>query len=114
MIKRRQLPVVTITAADLDATDASLKKQGFTKWKMTSDDNGVVFSGTSFDGSTTRFASYSKSVFQERHISRTNGRVSPEDRKKEAKRLRKTGMTQAQIAERLGCAQKTISNDLRN
>lgn len=52
------------------------------------------------------------SGFQEQTLS-VCAVLSVEDRKIEAKRLKKEGMSQAAIGERLGVSQKTISNDLK-
>ncbi|WP_036240923.1 helix-turn-helix domain-containing protein [Mesorhizobium sp. STM 4661] len=51
------------------------------------------------------------SGFQEQTVSFCDV-LSVKDRRVEAKRLRKEGMRQTVIAERLGVSQKTISNDL--
>lgn len=52
------------------------------------------------------------SGFQEQTLS-VCAVLSLNDRRIEAKRLKKEGMSQAAIGERLGVSQKTISNDLK-
>lgn len=50
--------------------------------------------------------------YQEQRLTSFDG--STEDRKLAAKQLRRQGLSQAAIADRLGVSQKTISNDLRD
>ena len=116
MIKRRtNLPAVTITADDLSSIGTWSRKLGLAKGRLTFDPNGVVLTGKAFDDSTVRFASYAnkRTGFTEQVVSTADPLVSPAMRAREAKRMHKEGLTQHQIAERLGCSQKTISNDLR-
>ncbi|EUB98250.1 Transposase IS30-like HTH domain containing protein [Rhizobium sp. CF080] len=49
--------------------------------------------------------------FQEQIMS-VSAALQPRERRIEAKKLRKEGMSQTAIAARLGVSQKTISNDL--
>jgi len=96
----------------LSEIDALFREQGLIEWTIKSKGGHRVISGRTCEGGAVRFSSYSSDGYSERTSSRSAG-LSTIQRQKQAKRLSKQRLTQNEIAERLGCSQKTISNDLR-
>lgn len=96
---------------ELNEIDQFLARQGFDNWTLKSRRGQRTLVGKLKSGETIRIADYSGNGFSERTVSMC-APLSASERKKEAKRLRGVGHTQAEIADRLGCSQKTISLDL--
>lgn len=101
-----------VPSEPLSELDALFAQQGIEEWKITSKGGQKTISGRTKGGGAVRLSIYTSNGFRERTSSTSDG-LSPARRRTEAKRLRKSGLTQSEIAERLGCSQKTISNDLR-
>ena len=96
----------------MDAIDAFFAQQGITEWTMRAKGGQRTIAGRTEDGGAIRISSYTSKGFRSRTSSSCGG-LTPARRKAEAKRMKKAGLTQSEIAEHLGCSQKTISNDLR-
>jgi len=96
----------------MDAIGAFFDQQGITEWSIKSKGGQRTISGRTESGGAVRFSSYTSNGFRSRTSSSCD-KLSPARRKAEAKRMSKRGLTQSEIAEHLGCSQKTISNDLR-
>ena len=103
---------VRILNEPLVAIDAFFRQQGFEEWVVKSTPGHKTISARTNDGEAVRYSSYTSDGFRE-STSSSCARLPPTRRKAEAKRLSKKGLTQTEIAERLGCSQKTVSNDLR-
>ncbi|MGP0873248.1 hypothetical protein ACJ8QF_24100 [Serratia sp. CY81684] len=95
-------PVIGNLVQDLQLTD----------WKASSKSGQVTVSGISGrTGQHVRVTTYEGTGFSERTVS-TCDPMSLAQRRQETQRLRSTGLSQQQIADRLGVSQKTVSNDL--
>jgi DNA-binding NarL/FixJ family response regulator len=112
-IKRRTLPAVAIQRDVLLEIKEQFRAAGFDRWSIKSTDAVMTFTGQAATGDTIRSSLVFSDGFQEQTISRTDGVLTTAKRRAAARKLRKLGLTQAQIADRLGCSQRTISNDLR-
>lgn len=86
---------------------------GITNWETKHKNGKTTLVARNENGDVFRIEDYSGSSYMERTISQCQ-KLTPPERKSEAKRLRKQGLTQSEIADRLGCSQKTISNDLNS
>ncbi|MFW7204176.1 helix-turn-helix domain-containing protein [Serratia sp. BNK-17] len=96
-------PVVDNLVHDLQLTD----------WKASSKSGQVTVSGISGrTGQHVRVTTYEGTGFSERTVS-TCDLMPLDQRRQETQRLRSTGLSQQQIADRLGVSQKTVSNDLK-
>ena len=96
-----------------DIIDDDFKSQGLLEWTMKSAEGEKCLTGRTINGVSVRIARYDNNGFSEKTASICR-RLSPAKRKIEAKRLHKKGLTQNAISERLGCSQKTISNDINS
>ncbi len=87
--------------SDLNIKSGSIKKTlgGITVHGIDNNNQSVTIHGADFSG------------YREQRITSFQG--SPDDRKQVAKQLRRDGLSQTAIADRLGVSQKTISNDLK-
>jgi hypothetical protein len=108
----RQALAIREIRQEIDIIDGFLAENGFDEWVIKSRHGQRTLIGKTKDGETTRLSIYRKNGFSEQTLS-SCAPLTPEQRRKEAKRLRKIGHTQTEIADRLGCSQKTISVDLR-
>jgi hypothetical protein len=88
------------------------QRQGLDEWTVKAKGGLRIITGRSSTGETIRFSTYTSDGYSERTTSRSFG-LSRVQRQLQAKRLSKQGLTQMEIAERLGCSQKTVSDDLR-
>jgi len=96
----------------LAAIDAFFRQQGVEEWSIKSKPDHKTILARTKDGNAVRYSVYMSKGFRESTSSSCDG-LPPARRKAEAKRLSKKGLTQTEIAECLGCSQKTVSNDLR-
>ena len=96
----------------LDEIKDTFTQRGIVEWNIKFKGGYEQISARTKSGDVYRISSYSGNGFRERNISHCQ-QLTPAKRQLEAKRLSREGLTQAQIAERLGCSQRTISNDLR-
>lgn len=112
MASTRQL-ALRVPNDQLASIDEIFQKQGITEWVLKSKNGEKSLTGRTKMGIAIRVNLYNNNGFKERTSSICQ-RLSPAQRKTEAKRLSKRGLTQTEIAERLGCSQKTISNDLNS
>lgn len=112
MRDKTQLPAVRVPRELLNNIDNSFRQYGLDEWKAASKNGRVSLSGKTNGGITVSFSSYSSDGYSERTVS-SSDRLTPARRRKEATRMYREGLTQTQIAERLGCSQKTVSNDLQ-
>lgn len=103
--------VVRVPSEPLAEIEALFHEQGIIEWSIKSKRGHKTISGRTKSGGAVRYSVYASNGFHERSVSSCNG-LSPARRRAEAKRLSKRGLTQTEIAERLGCSQKTVSNDL--
>ena len=104
---------ILVASEPLTALDAMFQAQGFVEWSIRSKLGQKTITGRTQDGVIIRHSAYETNGYQERSMTRCDsGRLPRAKRKTEAKRLSKQGLTQSEIAERLGCSQKTVSNDL--
>ena len=110
MAKGRQV-ALRVPNDQLEAINADFRRQGLVEWTLRSRNGERSLVGRTKAGITLRVTQYDQNGFRERTAS-TCERLTAAKRKVEAKRLRRHGLTQAAIAERLGWSQKTISNDL--
>lgn len=111
MASAKQL-AVRVLNEPLAAIDAFFRQQGLDEWSIKSKPDHKTVIARARDGNAVRYSVYTSNGFCERTLSSCD-RLPPARRKAEAKRLSKKGLTQTEIAERLGCSQKTVSNDLR-
>lgn len=100
------------TLRKLNEVSSVLEEQGIVQWKATVKNGSTTFVGKTEDGTTVRYTNYTTNGFSEKTISKCE-QLQISNRQAEAKRLSRLKHTQAEIAERLGVSQKTISNDLR-
>ena len=107
----RQL-AVQVPSETLSQVDALLRQQGIVEWTIKSKPGLKTIYGRTTNGGAVRYQAYNGNGLRER-ISSSCDPLSPQKRRAEAVRMRKRGLTQTEIAERLGCSQKTISNDLK-
>lgn len=112
---KTQLAKVNAPLERLNEIDNVFRSLGLVEWKAESKGGQRILQGKTSDGQKIRMSSYDNHGFNERTISSCN-LLSPERRREEAKRLYKNGrgLTQGQIAERLGVSQKTVSNDVNS
>jgi DNA-directed RNA polymerase specialized sigma24 family protein len=108
----KQVLAVREIRHEIDVIDDYLTGNGLEEWIMKSRHGQRTLIGKTKLGETVRLSTYRSNGFSEQIFSRCSP-LSPEQRRQEAKRLRKIGFTQTEIADRLGCSQKTISGDLR-
>lgn len=104
---------IQVPSEPLNEIDALFRQQGIEEWTVKSRRGLKTISGRTKGGGAVRFTIYTSNGFRERTSSSCDG-LSPVRRKAEAKRMSRNGLTQTEIAERLGCSQKTVSNDLRS
>lgn len=97
---------------DISTVPALVQQLGLVNFNVKCNNGELVVSGTSANGKKYRVSSYDNNGYTEGTMSSFNP-GQPADRKKEAVRLRNTGLSQQEIANRLGVSQKTISNDLK-
>jgi hypothetical protein len=108
----RQL-AVQVPSEPLSQVETLLRQQGIVEWTIKSKPGRKTISGRTTNGGAVRYQFYSGNGFRERTSSSCDP-LPPQKRRAEAKRMTKEGLTQTEIAERLGCSQKTVSNDLRS
>lgn len=111
MTDKSQL-VVRVPRDLLDEIRSTFERQGVAECKIHFKDRLEVISAKGRNGETIRVSTYRDGGFRERTVSHCE-RLTPTQRRKEARRMYRDGLTQIQIAERLGCSQKTISNDVK-
>jgi len=111
MTSAKQL-AVRVPSEPLAAIDAFFRQQGMSEWSIKSKPDQKTIIARTSEGNAVRYSVYTSNGFRE-STSSSCERLPPARRKAEAKRLSKKGLTQTEIAERLGCSQKTVSNDLR-
>ena len=87
------------------------QKLGLVSGSIKKTPRGVTISGVNEENKaiTAHFAN--SSGYVEQRLTAFHG--TPADRRSAAKELRRTGLSQTAIAERLGVSQKTISDDLK-
>jgi Homeodomain-like domain len=107
---KAQLPAVRLPPQLLRSLVDSFERSGFQEWKATCKDGRLAVVGKA-GGMTIRVADYASDGFNERTVSRSEG-LSPRRRREEAGKMHRDGFTQTEIADRLGCSQRTISGDL--
>lgn len=98
----------------IEITDlANLIQSGqFSAWKMEQGHNGSAkFHGTAPDGAEIIIQKKIVEGYSRTTTETMNKPTSIAERRVRVRELRSEGMTQAQIAERTGYSQKTISND---
>ena len=106
--------VIQVPSEPLNEIDALFRQQGIEEWTVKSKRGHKTISGRTKSGGAVRLSIYTSNGFRKRTTSSCDG-LSPARRKAEAKRMSKEeGLTQSEIAEHLGCSQKTVSNDLRS
>lgn len=98
-------------AAHLEAITESFAAAGVDDWTIRSRHGLVNVRAKTPDGQAVTFSNQVSSVLQYQTQSRC-AVLTIRQRRLEAKRLRKRGLTQGEIADMLGVSQKTISNDL--
>jgi DNA-directed RNA polymerase specialized sigma24 family protein len=111
MATSKQL-ALRVPGEPLSEIDAFFRQQGLDEWTVKSKGSRKLITGRTSDGTTLRYSTYASDGYSERTSSSCAG-LSRAQRQIQAKRLAKQGHTQMEIAERLGCSQKTVSNDLR-
>ena len=104
---------IQVPSEPLNEIDALFRQQGIEEWTVKSKGAQKTISGRTKSGRAVRLSIYTSNGFRKRTSSSCDG-LSPARRKAEAKRMSKEGLTQSEIAEHLGCSQKTVSNDLRS
>jgi DNA-binding NarL/FixJ family response regulator len=102
-----QLPAVAYDRIWRIVEDNDLRE-----WKASYRNGVLAVVGKNRRNVTFRHSLYASNGYAERTLS-ISTRLSPRRRRREARRMYRDGLTQVQIAERLGCSQKTISVDLR-
>ncbi len=107
----KSLVPVQIPSEPLAHVEDALRGQGIVEWAIKSRPGVKIFVGRTRNGGAIRQEIRASNGFRERTAS-TCVRMAPNKRRIEAKRMYKRGLTQTEIAERLGCSQKTVSNDL--
>jgi hypothetical protein len=112
-IKRRTLPAVVVQRDVLLQLKEQFRSAGFDRWTIKATDAVMTFTGQGQSGETIRSSLVFSDGFQEQTISKTDGVLTAAKRRAAARKLDKLGLTQAQIADRLGCSQRTISSDLK-
>lgn len=99
-------------ACDLDKIMGIVESAGLTDFNISCTGGEFTITGTNSEGNHLRVSEYQSNGFSERTVSAAQP-TSQENRRSEARRLRGTGLSQTEIAKRLGVSQKTISNDLK-
>ncbi len=100
-----------VLAPHMAAIEETLARAGVVEYRITSKNGLRKLKTKSFDGATVMYAHYVGNGFEEQTTSRCVA-LTVKQRRTEARRLRKMGLTQVDIADKLGVSQKTISNDL--
>ena len=88
-----------------------LTSLGFDDWTASSKNGMTRFKGR-IDDQTVTFQTYRAPGLVLQSASKCE-KLPVKRRREEARKLRRKGHTQVEIADRLGVSQKTISNDLR-
>lgn len=91
---------------------AIVQQAGLVNFTASYEQGQLTVCGTNSSGHQVRISSYQGNGLTEGTMS-TFQPGSRDARQAEAMRLRSIGLTQLEIANRLGVSQKTISNDLR-
>lgn len=89
-----------------------LANNGFLEWSLSSKNGTQSLTAKRKDGKTFNYSEFEIDGFQERSVAQSV-KTNIKQRQAAAKLLNKKGLTQMEIAKRLGVSQKTISNDLR-
>ena len=105
-------PAIAPAACDISTIPGIIQKFGLVNFNVSCSHGELTVTGTDQSGKHVRVNSYQGNGFTEGTMS-TFQPGSKEARQFEAMRLRKDGLTQQEIANRLGVSQKTISNDLK-
>lgn len=105
-------PPTTPAVCDISTLPGIIQSFGLINFKVSCNEGELTVTGTDQGGKHIRVNSYQGNGFTEGTMS-TFQPESKEARKFEAVRLRGAGLTQQEIANRLGVSQKTISNDLK-
>lgn len=91
-----------------------LQEEGLVNWSVQRTGSKIVVTGTTGYGAAVKMDfCNSSSGYRSRAMS-VCPKLDIDERRREAKSLRKQGMTQANIALSLGVSQKTISTDLKS
>jgi DNA-binding NarL/FixJ family response regulator len=107
-VNRSLLPAL---APQLKALSDVFESAGVLEWSISSTADVRRIKARTMAGEAVTLTQIVGPGYQEQTVSRCAG-LTIKQRRIEAKKLRKRGLTQADIAERLGVSQKTISNDL--
>lgn len=105
-------PPATPAACDISALPGIIQNFGLINFNVSCNHGELTVTGTDQTGNRVRVNSYQGNGFTEGTMS-TFQPGSKEARRLEVVRLRGNGLTQQEIANRLGVSQKTVSNDLK-
>ncbi|HEI2929593.1 TPA: helix-turn-helix domain-containing protein [Escherichia coli] len=106
------IPLNTPSSCDVSAIPSIIQQFGLINFNISCNNGELTIMGADQNGTHIRVNSYQGNGFTEGTMSTFQPR-GKEARRLEAIRLRKSGLTQQEIANRLGVSQKTISNDLK-
>ena len=106
------IPPDTPSSCDVSALPGIIQNFGLINFNVSCNNGELTVTGTDQNGKHIRVNSYQGNGFTEGTMS-TFQPGGKEARRLEAVRLRESGLTQQEIANRLGVSQKTISNDLK-
>lgn len=99
-------------ACDISAVPAMVQSLGLVNFNVTCKNGQLTVSGTNQGGQKVRVSGYQANGYTEGSMSSFQPSTI-DARRAEANRLKSLGLTQQEIADRLGVSQKTISNDLQ-
>jgi DNA-binding NarL/FixJ family response regulator len=100
-----------VLAPHLAAIEQMLAETGVVEYRITSKNGLRKLKTKALDGTAVMYSHYVGKGLEEQMTPRAKP-LTIKQRRKEARRLRKMGLTQVDIADKLGVSQKTISNDL--
>ncbi|ECK5632010.1 helix-turn-helix domain-containing protein [Vibrio fluvialis] len=105
-------PSTPATACDISNLPKIIQGAGLVNFQVSCSNGELTVTGTNQSGQQVRINQYQGNGYTEGTLS-TFQPSNIEARQNEARRLRSNGLTQQEIADRLGVSQKTISNDLK-
>ncbi|EHU9520833.1 HTH domain-containing protein [Vibrio vulnificus] len=105
-------PSTSSPSCDISVLPGIIQGAGLVNFEVSCNNGELTVTGSNEHGQQVRISSYQGNGFQEGTLS-TFQPSSIEQRRAETRRLRSTGLTQQEIADRLGVSQKTVSNDLK-
>jgi DNA-binding transcriptional regulator YiaG len=111
-VPKPQISSTGLTTCDISGLPRIIESAGLVNFDVSCNNGELTVTGTNQTGQQIRINQYQANGFSEGTLS-TFQPSSRESRQYEAKRLKGNGLSQQEIANRLGVSQKTISNDLK-